>query len=566
MKLWWQLSRQWLRQHWFISIGAILLTTVTIFAGVGLLGVAGWFLTTAFLVGTLATFNVFIPSALVRGLSLLRIVSRYLARVVGHHVTLELQAEVRSQGFARIARLQPAELARFRDGDLVARLIGDIDRLDTFFLLLVAPITAGSIAGLFFSWVLGQFLPLMAWVVLLSTALAIVGLPYWLARRSAADGQLVQQGFADLRSLAYDGFVAHSDLAVFQAQDRLLKQFAQGLQQNAQAADKLNAHVTFGTLVQQLLMGALVFLLLVFGGLAHSQVQMNGPMWVGLIFGLMGLFEVFAPVMRGAAELGAVHAASARLHALRAPSQPSGRPSPHPSTQPRQEVELHFAAQPLRVERFNVDYGHGPVLENLDFYLPAGQRMAIQGLSGSGKTTLLQALMQIIPYQGSMQYGSTALNQVERAVLYRHFAYLSQHSPVFLGTVRDNLLIGKPDATDEELWAALKAVHLDAHIQSIGGLDSWIGEGGNTLSVGQGRRLCVARIVLYPAQFWLLDEPTAGLDEATAGALLHDLEQLAHGRSVIVVTHTELPVGFAQQSYRLVGGVLLPIEGGSTDA
>src|SRR5690625_7780468 len=110
MKLWWQLSRQWLRQHWFISIGAILLTTVTIFAGVGLLGVAGWFLTTAFLVGTLATFNVFIPSALVRGLSLLRIVSRYLERVVGHHVSLELQSEARSQSFGGLGSLQSGQL------------------------------------------------------------------------------------------------------------------------------------------------------------------------------------------------------------------------------------------------------------------------------------------------------------------------------------------------------------------------------------------------------------------------------------------------------------------------
>ena len=157
MKLWWQLCRQWLRAHWVLSLGAVLLAALTIFAGVGLLGVAGWFLTTAFLVGALASFNVFIPSALVRGLSLLRIVSRYIERVVGHHVTLELQSVVRSQSFARIAALRPAQLARFRDGDLVARLVGDIDRLDTFFLLLVTPVIAGLLAGGFFSWVLGLF-------------------------------------------------------------------------------------------------------------------------------------------------------------------------------------------------------------------------------------------------------------------------------------------------------------------------------------------------------------------------------------------------------------------------
>src|SRR5690625_7939647 len=110
-----------------MSLGAVLLAALTIFAGVGLLCVAGWFLTTAFLVGTLATFKVFIPSALVRGLSLLRIVSRYLEREVGHHVTVDLQSEVRNQSFARIVRLHPAQLARLRGGDLVARLIDEID-------------------------------------------------------------------------------------------------------------------------------------------------------------------------------------------------------------------------------------------------------------------------------------------------------------------------------------------------------------------------------------------------------------------------------------------------------
>ncbi|HLR83055.1 MAG TPA: thiol reductant ABC exporter subunit CydC [Paenalcaligenes sp.] len=552
MKLWWQLSGRWLRQHWFMSVGAIFLTGLTIFAGVGLLSVAGWFLTTAFLVTAMASFNYFIPSALVRGLSILRIVSRYLERVVGHQVTLNLQSEVRSRSFARIARLSPEQLARFRDGDLVARLVGDIDRLDTFFLLLVAPVIAGGIAGLFFSWVLGLFLPWVAWVVLLSTAVAIVGLPYWLARRSAADGQQVQEGFADLRAIAHDSFVAHSDLAVFNAENRVLGQFADTLERNALAADRLNAHSSLGTLIQQLLMGALVFLLLVIGGIAQTQAEMSAPMWVGLLFGLMGLFEVFSPVMRGASELGAVHAASARLHALQPTSSTTQK-----TTEGRVINALPTDAQNLEVTELSVKYGDASVLQRLSFSLPAGQRMVIQGLSGSGKTTLLQALMQIVPYGGKIYYGSTDLGQVQESVLYRHFAYLSQHSPVFLGTVRYNLLLGDPEASDDELWAALRAVQLEEHIRKIGGLDSWIGEGGNTLSAGQSRRLCLARIVLCPARLWLLDEPTAGLDEDTADALMRDLEGLSQGHSVIVVTHNVLPEAFARQTYRLVGGVLV---------
>src|SRR5690625_6615808 len=106
-------------------------------------------------------------------------------------------------------------------------MVGFIDRFDSFFLLLVAPVIAGGLAGLFFSWVLGMFLPWVAWVVLLSTAIAIVGLPYWLARRSAADGQWGQQGFAELRAIAHDSFAAQSELLVFEAEDRVVEQFKQ---------------------------------------------------------------------------------------------------------------------------------------------------------------------------------------------------------------------------------------------------------------------------------------------------------------------------------------------------
>lgn len=550
MKLWWELSKQWLRAHWVVSVGAVLLAALTIFAGVGLLGVAGWFLTTAFLVGTMATFNIFIPSALVRGLSLLRIVSRYVERLVGHHVTLALQSVVRSQSFARIAALRPEQLAHFRDGDLVARLVGDIDRLDTFFLLLVTPVVAGLLAGGFFSWVLGLFLPGLAWAVLVGVALALVLVPYWVARRSAASGQLVQEGFAQLRAIAHDSFVAHSDLAVFQAQTRVLDEFQAVLHNTSTAADRVNAQASLGTLIQQLLMGALVFILLMVGGVAHAEEAMNAPMWVGLIFGLMGLFEVFAPVMRGAAELGAVHAASRRLYALQATE-------PAPSSPAKQATPLPSTLQSLSVHHLRVAYEGTQVLQDLSFKLPPQQRMVIQGLSGSGKTTLLLSLMQILPYEGTMHYGSYDLSQVPPEQLYPHFALLSQHSPVFMGTVRYNLQLGNPEATEDELWAALRAVQLADHIERMGGLESWIGEGGNTLSVGQSRRLCLARIVLSPAQIWLLDEPTAGLDKPTADALMHDLSQLGQSRSMIVVTHAELPEGFAHQRYQLVGGVLI---------
>ena len=132
MSLWWALAGSWLKAQWRMTLLALFLALSTVFAGIGLLSVAGWFLTGAFLAGSTLVFNLFAPSALVRGLSLWRIASRYAERVIGHSVTLDLQAEIRTQSFARLAAFKPAQLAKYRDGDLLARLINDIERLDTF--------------------------------------------------------------------------------------------------------------------------------------------------------------------------------------------------------------------------------------------------------------------------------------------------------------------------------------------------------------------------------------------------------------------------------------------------
>lgn len=548
MRLWWQLAHVWLKAHKGITVLALLLALITVFAGVGLLSVAGWFLTGAFLAGSTLTFNLFAPSALVRGLSLLRIVSRYLERVTGHIVTLDLQAEIRTKSFARLAAFKPAQLAQYRDGDLLARLISDTDRLDTFFLLIVSPLLTAVVAGGFFSWIMGLNFPAMGWTMLIVLCLAAVILPYFLAKRTGQAGVEVQAAQADLRAIAHDAIAAHTDLLVFQATTTAQQHFNAAGLRLAQAQKRLANAGSFGTLAQQLLMGALVLALLWLGAQAHVAAQITAPMWVGLLLGAMGLFEVLAPIMRGAAGLGAVQAAAARIQALN--SHLAQTPAP-----------LNTLAVPLSgtlsIENITVSYAAEAVLSNLSLEVEQGQRVAIQGLSGAGKTTLLMAIMQVQPLEaGRIRYGGVDLTAVDSAQLYQRFSLLSQHSPVFMGTVRHNLLLAAPQASDEELWSALQQVRLAEHITAIGGLDAWIGEGGNTLSTGQVRRLSLARTVLSDAAVWLLDEPTSGLDKATADAWFADLQQVAQGRTVIIVTHATLAAGVVDQCLQLKRGIL----------
>lgn len=553
MKLWWQLAGPWIKQHWRISILALCLALSTVFAGVGLLTVSGWFLTGAFLAGSSVAFNLFVPSALVRGLSMWRIASRYAERVCGHIVTLDLQAEIRTGSFARLAAFKPAQLAQYRDGDLLARLINDIERLDTFFLLIITPVFTAVIAGGFFSLLMGMALPLVGWILLLILCLAAGVLPYLLARKTAAAGLAVQAANAELRALAHEAIAAHTDLLVFGMTSVAQEQFDQAGLRLAKAQQRVTQAGSFGTLVQQLLMGSLVLALLWLGANAQAQQELSAPVWVGLLLGSMGLFEILSPIMRGAAGLGAVEAAARRIQDLTV--------NPVANTPAKagqvQATAILPATGSLHLQDVCVAYDNQPVLSQLDLYVEHGQRIAIRGPSGTGKTTLLMAIMQVQPLSfGTITYGDVNLTTVKHSLLYQRIALLSQHSPVFMGTIRHNLLLADPEATDERLWEVLKHVHLASHIEQIGGLDAWTGEGGNTLSTGQIRRLCLARVLLSKASVWLLDEPTAGLDKTTADAWFTNLKQVAKDRTVIIVTHANLPDGVVDESFVLTNGCL----------
>lgn len=551
MKMWWSLAGKWIKEHKLLTFIALLLALSTVFAGIGLLVVAGWFLTAAFLTGGTAAFNIFAPSAMIRGFSMWRIASRYGERIMGHHVTLDLQAEIRTKSFERLASLKPAQLAQYRDGDLITRLLNDIERLDSFFLLLVAPLFTAIVFGAFFSVLMGAFLPVLGWVLLVVLCLAAGVLPYLTAQRTANAGFDVQTAQSELRAFAHDAIVAHTDLLVFNVASQAQQQFELTAQRVASAQKRLAAASSFATMLQHLLMGALILALLWLGADAYSRFELEAPIWVGLLLGALGLFEILAPIMRGAAGLGAVQAAASRLQEINVSAQSKS-----------ESTVVCYQSMPeqgtLQLENVSLSYDSGlAVLESIDLTVRQGERISIEGMSGSGKTTLLLAIMQIYPLQtGSIYYGGVDLTQVDPKQLYQRFAFLTQHSAVFMGTIRHNLLLGDPNATEEQLWQVLEQVRLADQVQQMGGLDVWVGEGGSTLSTGQVRRLSLARTLLTPASVWLLDEPTAGLDRATAEAWLKDLHHLAKNRTVIMVTHARLPAGVVQQRYYLVNGRL----------
>jgi ATP-binding cassette subfamily C protein CydC len=212
----------------------------------------------------------------------------------------------------------------------------------------------------------------------------------------------------------------------------------------------------------------------------------------------------------------------------------------------------------LTFEQVAFRYGDdGPlVLNGLDFHISSGRRWCLLGQTGSGKSTLINLLARFwAPASGRILVGGCAIETFSQPDLRRHITVVSQQPHLFATTIRENLLIAKPDAADSDLTAALEAAQLLEFVSGLpDGLDTWVGEAGRQLSGGQAKRLSVARALLHDAPIWVLDEPTEGLDRATAERLMRQIYNRTQGKTLLLITHREVDMGFFDKVVFLESG------------
>jgi thiol reductant ABC exporter CydC subunit len=548
---------------------ATLLGFATIASGIGLMTTSAYLIAGAALHPSIAELQVAIVG--VRFFGIARGVARYLERYVSHDLTFRLLARLRVWFYARLEPLAPARLLAYRSGDLLSRIVADIGTLEDFYLRALAPPLVALLVALLVGTLLGGFDPRLALTLLLFLALAGLGLPVLVHLLVRGTGPRLVQVRGELNAHLVDGIQGVADLLAFGGEGRHLTRIQAlggdlGTLQG-RLARVGGLHLALSGLFMNL---ATLAVLVVAVPLVRAG-QVDGVYLALLVMAAISAFEAVLPLPQAFQHLAGSLEAARRLFEVvdvvppgkpdGVPGALDGRPREPGGEQDRVDAELAMAAEvpgrtevawapaphDLNVEGLSFAYDRGGplALDGVDFCLPQGGLLAVVGPSGAGKTTLIRLLLRFWePTQGRILLGGRDLGTYPEEELRRLVAVISQQTYLFNTSVRENLLLARPEASEEEMVAAARRAQIHEFVQSLPqGYETWIGEQGQRLSGGQRQRLAIARAFLKDAPILLLDEPTANLDAVTERQVMDGLRPLLAGRTALLVTHRLAAVG-----------------------
>ncbi|MEW9340293.1 thiol reductant ABC exporter subunit CydD [Streptomyces tanashiensis] len=510
---------------------ALLLGGLALGSAVGLMAVSGWLISRAseqppilyLMMGFTAT----------RAFGIGRAVFRYAERLVSHDAVLRMLADLRVSVFRRLERIAPAGLRRTRRGDLLARLVQDVDALQDYWLRWLLPAGTALLVGVasagFTAWLLPEAGAVLA-VGLLVAGIAVPAAGGALARRAE---RRLSPARGTLATAVADLLRGCAELTVAGALRGRIERARDADRTLTSIASRQAAATALGAGLSALVCGLTVAAAALVGVQAVRDGRLDGVVLAVIVLTALAAFEAVTGlplavqyrqrVKRSAERVFEVLDAPVPVHEPRTPAAPPEVPFP---------LELDgLSARHAGQERFALD-GFALTLE-------AGRRVAVVGASGSGKTTLAQVLLKFLDVEhGVYRIGGVPAGELDGDAVRRLVGLCAQDAHLFDSSVRENLRLAKVGADDEELREALRRARLLDWVDGLpAGLDTLVGEHGSRLSGGQRQRLALARALLADFPVLVLDEPAEHLDLATADALTDDLLRATEGRTTVLITH-----------------------------
>jgi ATP-binding cassette, subfamily C, bacterial CydC len=507
-----------------------LLGVATVASNVGLLATAAYVIAAATLVPLLG--YLVLPSYLVRLFGISRAGARYAERMVSHDLTFRLLADLRTAFYRRLEPLAPARLLRHRSGDLLSRVVKDVEELENVYLRVVSPVAVAAVVALITSLIFYTFDPVLSLAALGFLVATGVGVPLLVGRLSRGLGRRQLELRGELDAKIVDNVQGVQDILAFGRQDDREEEIA-ALNRRLDRVQERMAFVTgLQDALSDLMMNLAMVAVLALAIPLVAAGEIRGVYLAFLALVMLGSFEAVQPLGKAFQFLGrSVNAGERLFEIVDAEPEVTDPPDPLP---PTTDHALRFEGVTFRYER-----DAPPVLQDISFTLEPGKRVAVVGPSGAGKSTLADLLLRFWdPTSGSVTLGGCDLRDLAQTDLRELVGVVSQDTHVFTDTLRGNLLVANPRATDADLRRALARAHLSDLAEGLpDGLDTHLGEQGLRLSGGERQRLSIARALLKDAPILVLDEPTANLDPETEAGVLEAAYELMPGRATLVITH-----------------------------
>lgn len=517
-----------LHGHRLIMLAGILASTLVVAMNAALMALSGWFITSMALAGASGlAFNYFYASATIRALAITRTLGRYGERLLTHAITLDFLVRCRTWLFTQLAPRIPVPFERFTAGELSGRLRHDLDSLEALYLRGLAPVLTGIMVTLGAYFFICRYDSAVALVFAVLAIAVCLCWPLLRYRRSYAQGQALVQSQAQLRHAILQGLQGAEELLLLGA----LKEQAQSLkaisdtlieqQQTTQRDSHLYGDVILTTA------GVVSVLLIAILTEPHLNTHIQGPHVVMLLLFSLACFEALTPMALAIHGFPQSQAALTRIIELaEAPIEVNHGIEPAPGS-------YDITCEQVGLLRDQAT----PLQKTINFTIPQGTLLAIQGESGAGKSTLLETLSGLRPYLGSIRIGGRELRDIHEDDLHSIIQVAPQTPHLFDGTLRENIVMGR-ESTDDALTKVLYGSALEQLIAQLpDGLETRVGEQGRWISGGEAKRVALARAYFTPAPILLLDEPTEGLDLHMEQMVLQRMKELLTGRTIIVATH-----------------------------